>query len=77
MRALRGFAVSRSIGQSSTLAAGQATEGLLTTVTDIIEVFGLETKPNCDFSIWKKNARFPGGGAIALKNQKEGPVNSL
>ena len=64
MRALRGFAVSRSIGQISTLAAGQATEGFSTAVTDIIELFGLETKPNCDFSIWK-NARFSGGPRIS------------
>jgi hypothetical protein len=46
MRALRGFAVSRSIGQISTLAAGQATEVFPTATADIIEVFGLETKPN-------------------------------
>ena len=76
MRALRGFAVSLSIGQISTLAAGQATEAFSTTVTDIIEVFGLETKPNCDFPIWK-NARFSGGGALALKAPKEGPFTSI
>ena len=60
MRALRGLAVSRSIGQISTLAAGQATEGFSTAIADIIEVFGLETKPNCDFSILEKRAFFGG-----------------
>jgi hypothetical protein len=58
------------------LAASQATEGFSTAVADIIELFGLETKPNCDFSIWK-NARFSGGGALALKTPKEGPVTSI
>jgi hypothetical protein len=58
------------------LAAGQVAEGFLTAVADIIDVFGLETKPNCDFSIWK-NARFPGGGALALKTTQEGPVTSI
>jgi hypothetical protein len=58
------------------LAAGQATEGFSTAIADIIELFGLETKPNCDFSIWK-NARFSGGGALALKTPQEAPVTSI
>ena len=44
MRALRGFVVSRPIGQISTLAAGQAADGFSTTVADIIEVPGNQTK---------------------------------
>jgi hypothetical protein len=76
MRALRGLAASFSIGQLSTLAAGQATKVFSTAVADIIEVFGLETKPTCDFSIWK-NARFPGAAPSLSKTPKEGPVTSM
>jgi hypothetical protein len=46
MRALRGFAVSRSIGQISTLVAGHAIEGFSTAIADIIELSAW--KPNFD-----------------------------
>ena len=70
---VRGFAVGRSIDQISTLAAGQATEGFLTAVADIIEVFCLETKPNCDFSIWK-SARFSGAAPSLSKRRRKDPL---
>jgi hypothetical protein len=69
MRTLRGLAISRSIDQLSTLAAGHAAKGFLTAVADTIEVLGPGSQPGLRFFDLEKRAFFPGGAALPTMPQ--------